>query len=74
MITMDRMLLVALAVSLAGIGGVLYCVSVWASVGFGPLEYRSMLRVLTLSATGVAAGLQLAFAAFLGGVMDVGTR
>lgn len=73
-ITMERMLLLALAMGSSGMGGMIYCVMTWANTGFGPLEYQSLLRVLTLSTTAVAAALQLAFAAFLLGVMDVGTR
>ena len=73
-ITMDRMLLLALAMGSSGMIGMIYCVMTWANTGFGPLEYQSLLRVLTLSTTAVAAALQLAFAAFLLGVMDVGTR
>lgn len=73
-ITLERMLLLALAMGSAGMVGMIYCVMTWASTGFGPLEYQSLLRVLTLSTTAVAAALQLAFAAFLSGVMDVGTR
>jgi glycosyltransferase involved in cell wall biosynthesis len=73
-ITMDRMLLLALAMGSAGMIGMIYCVMTWVNTGFGPLEYQSLLRVLTLSTTAVAAALQLAFAAFLLGVMDVGTR
>jgi glycosyltransferase involved in cell wall biosynthesis len=73
-ITMERMLLLALAMGSAGLIGMIYCVMTWANTGFGPLEYQSLLRVLTLSTTAVAAALQMAFAAFLLGVMDVGTR
>lgn len=72
--TLERMLIAAGVIGVAGLLGILYCVWVWASLNFGALEYRSLLRVLTLSGTAVAAGLQLAFAAFLSGVMDVGTR
>jgi hypothetical protein len=71
---MERMLIAALIVSAAGVGGLLYCVWVWASAGFGEAGYHTQLRTLSLSATAVDAGLQLAFAAFLSGVMDVGTR
>lgn len=73
-ITMERMLIAALVVSAAGVGGLLYCVWTWAVADFGEVGYRTQLRTLSLSATAVAAGLQLAFAAFLSGVMDVGTR
>jgi glycosyltransferase involved in cell wall biosynthesis len=73
-ITMERMLIAALVGGAAGVGGLLYCVWVWAAADFGGAAYTAQLRTLALSATAVAAGLQLAFAAFLSGVMDVGTR
>jgi len=73
-ITMERMLIAALIGGAAGVGGLLYCVWHWAAADFGGAGYAAPLRTLTLSATAVAAGLQLAFAAFLSGVMDVGTR
>lgn len=73
-ITMERMLVAALIVGAAGAGGLVYCVWVWAAAGFGEVGYHAQFRTVSLSATAVAAGLQLAFAAFLSGVMDVGTR
>lgn len=73
-ITLERMLFVAFAVFVGGAGGLVYCVWAWAGSGFGESGHPWLLRTLVLSATAVAAGLQLAFAAFLSGVMDVGTR
>jgi glycosyltransferase involved in cell wall biosynthesis len=73
-ITLERVLLVALAAGLAGVIGVLYCVWAWVDHGFGAIEYRTILRIAMVSSTAVAAALQLAFTAFLSGVMDVGTR
>ena len=73
-LTLERLLLLALLIGLAGASGVLSCVSAWAATGFGPLQYATMIRTLTLSATAIAAALQLAFTAFLGGMMDVATR
>jgi hypothetical protein len=39
--------------------------------GFGPLQYGAMIRVLTLSITGIALALQLAFTAFLSAIIEV---
>ena len=72
--TLERLLVAALVLALGGSGGVLWCVKAWAATGFGPLEYSVLLRVLVLSLTTLAAGLQLAFTAFLAGILDVPTR
>jgi hypothetical protein len=69
--TLERVLLVAAALFFVGLAGLLWCAWRWASVGFGPLEYASLLRVLMLSLTAMAAGVQLAFTAFLAGIFDV---
>jgi hypothetical protein len=43
----------------------------WADAGFGPLQYGALIRILTVSITGVALALQLAFTAFLSGILEI---
>jgi hypothetical protein len=64
----------AIVIGLLGLAGVSWCVLSWASKGFGPLEYASMLRMLAVSLTAIAAALQLAFTAFLAGIMEIPAR
>ena len=71
--TLERMLLVALVLLVMGLAGLGWCIGVWASTRFGPLQYASLLRGLMLSLTAIAAAIQLAFTAFLAGIMDVPT-
>jgi Glycosyl transferase family 2 len=73
-LTLERVLIAAVALFLLGSAGLLWCAWSWASVGFGPLEYASLLRVLMLSLTAVAAAMQLAFTAFLAGIFDIPVR
>jgi hypothetical protein len=73
-LTLERLLIAAFGLLLLGIGGLVWCVGVWASAGFGPLEYANVLRILVLSLTAIAAAIQLAFTAFLAGIMDIPTR
>jgi glycosyltransferase involved in cell wall biosynthesis len=73
-LTLERLLVAALGLFLLGMGGLVWCVWVWASAGFGPLEYANLLRILVLSLTAIAAAIQLAFTAFLAGIMDIPTR
>ena len=72
--TLERLLMVALVLLILGLVGLGWCVAIWASARFGPLQYASMLRGLMLSLTAIAAAIQLAFTAFLAGIMDVPTQ
>ena len=70
-LTLERMLVVALCIGLLGLGGLVWCGVQWADAGFGPLKYASLIRVLTISITGIALALQLAFTAFLSAIIEI---
>jgi hypothetical protein len=70
-LTLERVLLVALFVGMLGLGGMIWCVAQWADAGFGPLQYGAMIKVLTVSITGIALALQLAFTAFLSAIIEI---
>jgi hypothetical protein len=72
-VTLEKALIVAGLIFVAGLGGLVWSVGAWASVSFGPLEYPLVMRVLVLSLTGIAAGAQIAFTAFLASVMELPT-
>jgi glycosyltransferase involved in cell wall biosynthesis len=72
--TLERVLIVAICMFVLGFGALVGCISAWAWTGFGPLNYSILLRVLLLSLTAIAAAVQLAFTAFLAGVMEIPTR
>ena len=72
--TLERLLLLAAVLFFAGFYGLLACTWQWAAVGFGPLEYSSMLRELILSMTSLAMGVQLAFSAFLSSIVEIPTK
>ncbi|MGJ4944679.1 glycosyltransferase family 2 protein [Bradyrhizobium sp. HKCCYLS1011] len=70
-LTFDRGLLVAAALILLGLFGIGWSLFTWASVDFGPLRYPSVMRVLILSLTSIAIGVQLGFTVFLSGIMNI---
>ena len=70
-LTLERVLIAALCIGLLGFGGMVWCVVQWADKGFGPLQYGALIRVLTVSITGVALALQLAFTAFLSAIIEI---
>ncbi len=73
-LTLERMLIGAAVLFVIGLSGLLSSVAQWVAAGFGPLEYSSLLRVLILSMTALAIGIQTAFVAFLSAITEVPTR
>ena len=69
-LTLERVLLFALVLGLAGCAGMLWCFIQWAGEHFGPLQYDITIKVLTISITGIALALQLAFTAFLSAIIE----
>ncbi len=69
--TLERVLFGSAVILLAGIGGLIWSIAQWVSAGFGPLEYGELLRVLTLSMTGIAIAFQLVLTAFLGAMIEI---
>jgi glycosyltransferase involved in cell wall biosynthesis len=71
---LEPSLAVAAVLGIGGVAGFAHSLSQWWDVGFGPLEYGSLLRVLTVSCTAIALALQLAFTAFLSSILDLGVE
>ena len=61
-------------IAAAGLAGLVWSLLTWAQEDFGPLHYPLVLRVVTLSLTGIAVGFQLGFTAFLSAMIDLPIR
>ncbi len=72
--TLERVLVAAVIIALCGVAGVIACVAQWASTDFGPLEYTKLLRLLILSLTAIAIGMQLALTGFLSAIVEIPVR
>lgn len=64
-LTLERCLIVAAALLIAGIGLSLFAVNIWAGQGFGPLDPRSTMRWVIPSVTLLALGGEIALSAFV---------
>ncbi len=73
-LTLNRILIGSAIIALAGVAGVVICILQWASTGFGPLEYSALLRILILSLTAIAIGVQLALTGFLSAIVEIPIR
>ena len=72
--TSCRPLIGSAVIALSGLAGVISCTLQWASTGFGPLEYSAILRILILSLTAIAIGVQLALTGFLLAIVEIRVR
>jgi len=70
-LTPERFLVVGLVLFVVSLIGLIWSVWQWVAVDFGPLSDPRVLRVLTLSFTGLAAAVQLWLAAFLASLMEI---
>lgn len=73
-LTLERVLIGAAVLASAGIAGLIWSVYQWASIGFGPLEYSILLRVLILSMTTLAVAGQAICLAFFSAITEVPVR
>jgi len=68
-LTLERLLQLAGVLVVAGLGGLIWAVSYWANLSFGDIAYDLVLRVLVISLTTIATGVQLAAGGFLASVL-----
>jgi hypothetical protein len=73
-LTPERLLVGGAALFGVALLGLIWCLWQWATVDFGPLVDPRILRVLTLSFTGLAAALQFGLVAFLASLMEIPQR
>jgi len=73
-LSLERLLAFALCAFVLGAAGLAWSVAQWIAVDFGTIADPRILRTLVLSLTTLAAALQLALTAFLGGVMETEQR
>ena len=73
-LTPDRLLGTGALLFALSFLGLVWCVSQWVSTDFGPISDARILRVLVLSFTGLAAGVQLVLGAFLSSLVEIPYR
>jgi glycosyltransferase involved in cell wall biosynthesis len=70
-LTLERVLLISLALFVCGGTGVVWSAAVWARSGFGPIPYNTLMRILMVSFTAVTLSIQFAATGFLASVFAI---
>jgi glycosyltransferase involved in cell wall biosynthesis len=70
-LTLERLLFLAGGLIVLGLAAVGWAAWRWSAVDFGALDYRDVMRILIVAVTFIVGGMQLGFAAFLLGVMQI---
>ena len=70
-LTLETTLRAALVILVAGGAGAVWAFGRWAAIGFGPIQFYGVLRLLVMSLTAVAVAVQLAASGFLASVFTI---
>jgi hypothetical protein len=73
-LTLERMLQIAAVAFLLGVLGFCATLYTWSRAHFGPLAYRSTMRLLIVSLTFIVGAIQLGLSAFLASIMQIRHR
>lgn len=70
-LTLETTLQASLVILIAGAGGAAWAFERWAALGFGPIQFYGVLRLLVMSLTAIAVAVQLAASGFLASVFTI---
>ncbi len=70
-LTVERGLILSGIVIAIGFTGLTWSLVKWAAIDFGPLTYPLVMRILILSLTAIASGIQIGFTSFLLGILEL---
>ena len=70
-LTLERILLAAVILMLAGFGGLVWGVLEWSERGFGTLNPNTTLRAMILAMTALVSGFQLMMSGFLSSIINI---
>ncbi len=70
-LTLERVLLVAAALTVIGLGALVWAAIAWAVTGFGALNDSAVPRFMIIAMTTIVAGLQMAMSAFMSSMINI---
>lgn len=72
--SLERFILLGIALMLSGLGGVVAALMNWGSVDFGDLDYGVMMRLVIPAVATLAIGFQILLTGFLSSILDLGAK
>ena len=73
-VTLERGLVVGIALLALGLGGSLWGVHMWGQAGFGALDYAKTMRLVIPSMLAVTLGVQVVFSSFFGSFLRMAQK
>jgi hypothetical protein len=70
-LTLERIVIFGILLFVIGVAGSLSAVYSWVVIGFGPITYNGVMRVLAISLTAVVVAVQMIASAFLSSIFEI---
>jgi glycosyltransferase involved in cell wall biosynthesis len=70
-LTLERILLFAVVLMVAGLGGLVWGVHEWSQRGFGQLNPNTTMRAMILAMTALVSGFQMMMSGFLSSIINI---
>ena len=70
-LTLERIVLCAFLLLVIGLIGSVWAVYDWAVIGFGPITYNGIMRILVVSLTAIVIAVQMIASAFLSSIFEI---
>jgi hypothetical protein len=70
-LTLERIVLFGILLFIIGSVGLFWAVYYWVAIGFGPITYNGIMRILVISLTAVVVAVQMIASAFLNSIFEI---
>jgi len=70
-LTLERIVLCAFLLLVSGLIGSVWALYDWAVIGFGPITYNGIMRILVVSLTAIVIAVQMIASAFLSSIFEI---
>jgi glycosyltransferase involved in cell wall biosynthesis len=70
-LTLERIVLFGMLLFVIGLVGSFWAVYKWVAMGFGPITYNGIMRILVVSLTAIVIAVQMIASAFLSSIFEI---
>jgi hypothetical protein len=70
-LTLERTVQYGVLLFAIGLIGTLWAIYSWVAIGFGPITYNKVMRILVISLTAIVVAVQMIASAFLSSIFEI---